>query len=205
MIHRKNKLRLIQFILLTLGILALYFTYYNKTLEQEKILSPKTQINLKNLEDKSELKKSEYFYEIEYTGLDLSGNRYLLKSERAYLDELKPEIIYMEEVSSIFYFKDDTSLYIWADEGKYNNKNLDMEFKKNVKGKYLSSDLFAEKAFYSNSNSYLSISENVRVNDVKGNLIADKLLFNITNKKLDITSFQDGKINANVKLNEKRF
>ena len=51
----------------------------------------------------------------------------------------------------------------------------------------------------------MSISENVRVNDVKGNLIADKLLFNITNKKLDITSFQDGKINANVKLNEKRF
>ena len=48
-------------------------------------------------------------------------------------------------------------------------------------------------------------TENVRVNNIKGNLIADKLLFDITNNKLDITSFQDGKINANVDLNEKRF
>ena len=51
----------------------------------------------------------------------------------------------------------------------------------------------------------LTIYENVRVNDKRGNLIADKLLFDITKQKLNITSFNDGKINANVKLNEKRF
>lgn len=206
MIQRKNKLRLIQLILLTLGILAVYFTYYNnKTLDQEKIIPQQTKKKLQSLENEKGANEGDYFYDIEYTGLDLSGNRYLLKSGRAFLDELKPEIIYMEDVSSIFYFKDDTTLYIWSDEGIYNNKNFDMEFKINVKAKYLNSDLFAERAFYSNSESYLSISENVKVDDIKGNLIADKLIFDITNKKLDITSFQDGKINANVNLNEKRF
>ena len=76
------------------------------------------------------------------------GNRYLLKSKRAISDELKPETIYMNDVSSVFYFKDDTVLYIWSDEGVYNNRSLNMEFNKNVKAKYLNSDLFAEKAFY---------------------------------------------------------
>lgn len=206
MIFRKKKLKLIQLILLTLGILAIYFTYYNhNTSQQEQIISFLTKKNLKNLKNQKEESKGDYFYDIEYTGLDLSGNRYLLKSKQAILDELKPEIIYMNDVSSVFYFKDDTVLYIWSDEGVYNNRSLDMEFNKNVKAKYLNSDLFAEKAFYSNSESYLSVSENVRVNNIKGNLIADKLLFDITNNKLDITSFQDNKINANVDLNEKRF
>jgi hypothetical protein len=80
-----------------------------------------------------------------------------------------------------------------------------MKFENNVKADYESSELFAEKAEYSNSESYLSIYEKVRVNDIRGNLIADKLLFDITNQKLNITSFNNGKINANVNLDEKRF
>ena len=102
-------------------------------------------------------------------------------------------------------FKDDTILYVKADNGIYNNKTLDMKFEQNVKANYINSELFADKAEYSNTKSFLSIYENVRINDIKGNLIADKLLFDITSQKLDITSFSNGKVNANVNLNEKRF
>ena len=111
----------------------------------------------------------------------------------------------MSSVEAIFYFKDDTTLTIWSKKGIYNNKTLDMKFIDNVKAKYLNSNLFAEKADYSNSERYLSIYDNVRIDDIRGNLMADKLLFDIKKKKLNITSFNDGKINANVKLNEKRF
>ena len=111
----------------------------------------------------------------------------------------------MEMVEAIFYFKDDTILYVKSNNGVYNNKTLDMKFENEVQAKYEGSELFAEKADYSNSESYLSIYDNVRINDIRGNLIADKLLFDITKQKLDITSFNKGKINANVKLNEKRF
>ena len=145
------------------------------------------------------------FFNIEYTGLDLNGNRYLLKSKEARLDEQKPEIVYMKDVSAIFYFKDNTILYVWSDIGTYNNKNFDMKFDTNVKADYMNSKLFAEKAHYSNSENFLSIYENVRIKDIRGNLIADKLLFDINKQNLAITSFNDGKINANVKLDEKRF
>ena len=201
MMDRKKKLRLIQFFLLFFGLLIIYLTYYNKeiTPEQEKISTKIPGLN----EDVSEEK--DLFFNIEYSGFDLQGNRYSLKSREAYFDELDQAIVYMKIVDAIFYFKDGTTLYVKADNGIYNNKTLDMKFEQNVKANYINSELFADKAEYSNTKSFLSIYENVRINDIKGNLIADKLLFDITSQKLDITSYKDKKINANVNLNEKRF
>jgi LPS export ABC transporter protein LptC len=202
MIDRKKKLRLIQFFLLFFGLLIIYLTYYNKEIATEqKTISKK--IKKKNKENISEEK--DLFFNIEYSGFDLQGNRYLLKSEEAYFDELNPEIVYMKIVNAVFYFKDGTTLNIKADNGIYNNKTFDMKFEQNVEANYLNSQLFAEKAEYSNSKSFLSVYENVKINDIQGNLIADKLLFDITDQKLNITSFSNGKINANVNLNEKRF
>ena len=206
MIERKKKLRITQFILLFIGILIIYFTYYNQEQNiDENIISKATKEKIKKQNSKEKFEKKEKFINIEYTGLDLSGNRYILKSKEAFLDEKSPEIINMSFVEAIFYFKDDTILRIWSKKGIYNNKTLDMKFIEDVKAKYLSSNLFAQKADYSNSQRYLSIYDNVRIDDIRGNLIADKLLFDIKKQKLNITSFNNGKINANVKLNEKRF
>ena len=202
MIERKKKLRIIQFSLLIFALLIIYLTYYNKEISNTDLVDSKQVKEILEDEDKDD---ENLFFNIEYTGLDLRGNRYLLKSKKARLDEEKPEIVYMDDVHAIFYFKDNTILYIWSDKGIYNNKNFDMEFSKNVKAEYMDSKLFAEKANYSNTENYLSIYENVRINDIRGNLIADKLLFDIKKQNLAISSFNDGKINANVKLNEKKF
>ena len=84
--------------------------------------------------------------------------------------------------------------------------NISIKINSNFPESYNSRGIiFAEEADYSNTGNYLSIYENVRIDDIRGNLIADKLLFDIKKQKLDITSFNDGKINANIKLNEKRF
>jgi hypothetical protein len=200
MIDRKKKLKIIQFFLLIFSLLIIYLTYYNKKINNTDLAE--SEAIKKTLKDKDD---GDLFFNIEYTGLDLRGNRYLLKSKKARLDELKPEIVHMNTVHAIFYFKDNTILYIWSDKGVYNNKNFDMKFSNNVRAEYMDSKLFAEKANYSNTENYLSIYENVRINDIRGNLIADKLLFDIKKQNLAITSFNDGKINANVKLNEKRF
>jgi len=200
MIDRKKKLKIIKFFLLIFSLLIIYLTYYNKEISNTDLAE--SEAIKKTLKDKDD---DDLFFNIEYTGLDLRGNRYLLKSKKARLDELKPEIVHMDTVHAIFYFKDNTILYIWSDEGIYNNKNFDMKFSNNVRAEYMDSKLFAEKANYSNTENYLSIYENVRIDDIRGNLIADKLLFDIKKQNLAITSFNDGKINANVKLNEKRF
>ena len=106
----------------------------------------------------------------------------------------------MKKIKAIFYFKDDSILYIWSDIGLYNNQTLDMEFEYNVRANYNNSKLFAEKAEYSNSKGFLTITKNVRINSSEGNLMADKLLFDIKNQNLNIASFNNNEINANIKL-----
>ncbi len=201
MVDRKKKLKLIQLSLLFFGLLILYLTYYQKDNMDNQIISDveKTKV-IKQTEEGNDV-----FYNIEYTGLDLNGNRYILKSSEAFLDKINSEIVYMKFVEATFYFKDNTILYIWSDNGVYNNKTFDMDFENNVKAEYLESKLFAGKASFSNTNNYLTIYDNVKIDDIRGNLIADKLLFDISKQKLDITSFNDGKINANLRLDEKRF
>ena len=106
----------------------------------------------------------------------------------------------MKFVESFFYFKNDTILKVISDRGTYNNKTLDMFFNSNVKANYQNSVLFAENAEYSNSENFLSISGKVKIEDFKGTMFADKLLFDIKKQKLNIVSFNNNKINANINL-----
>ena len=131
MMGRKKKIRLIQFFLLFFGVLLIYFTYYNKDTESDQKLVSQ-EVKKLNVEDSSN--EGDVFFDIEYSGLDLQGNRYLLKSEKAYVDDAKVEIIYMKNVDAKFYFKDNTTLFIVSDSGVYNNKTLDtyLSYAKNI-------------------------------------------------------------------------
>ena len=48
------------------------------------------------------------FTDIEYSGFDLSGNRYLLKARQADFKTETPELINMKIVEAKFYLKDNT-------------------------------------------------------------------------------------------------
>jgi hypothetical protein len=199
MIERKKKLRIIQISLLVIGALIILFTYSSKNRSAEEEIIPKKTLERVKKQQKS-TQDGDVFFNIEYAGLDLNGNRYILKSEEAYTNKSNQELVNMKLVHAVFYFKDKTILNIWSKEGIYNNKTLDMIFEKNVRGVYEGSKLFSEKAVYSNSESFLTITENVKVEDIRGTIFADKLLFDIKKKELKIESFNDNKINANVSL-----
>ena len=204
MIDRKKKIKIIQLSLLVIGSLILFLTYANKSdTPKEEIVSKEIQERIKN-QNTNLPENSDIFYNIEYSGLDLAGNRYILKSKEAFNDKNNQEIVQMKFVEAFFYFKDDTVLEVKSDYGIYNNKTLNMNFKKNVKAIYEGSELLAQEAEYSNVESFLTISDQVRVNDSKGTMFADKLLFDIKKKKLNIASFNDNKINANINLKWKK-
>jgi len=196
-VERKKKLRLFQVILLIVGIIIIFITYADKGLFLNKKINQKT---TPLLENETTGQKENIFYNIEYSGLDLAGNRYIIKSKEATTNASNQEIVNMKFVESFFYFKDDTVLKVKSDYGTYNNKTLDMFFDSNVKANYQNSVLFAENAEYSNSENFLSISGKVKIEDFKGTMFADKLLFDIKKHKLNITSFNDDKINANLNL-----
>ena len=200
MINRKKKLRIIQLSLFLVGSIIILYTYVNKSkFSQEKIITSEKQKKVKEQLVK-ESQSGDIFFNIEYSGLDLAGNRYILKSEEAFNDKSNKEIINMKEVTATFYFKDDTILFVSSEKGIYNNNTLDMSFRGNVKAEYEGSDLFAQEAEYSNSESYLVIKDKVKIKDARGTMVADKLLFDIKKQKLNIASYNDGTINTKVNL-----
>lgn len=204
---RGKTIKVVQYSLLFFAILIIFLTYYsnNKSVNNNQILSKTTKENItKNIKNEKE-KDQNTFFDIEYSGLDFSGNRYILKSEEAITNNLNSYLINLKKVNAKFYFKDGTILYVWSDYGIYNNQTLDMKFSENVKAIYGENTMNSENANYSNSDSFLTITNNVKLNGLKGDLFADRLLFDIKKQTLDISSFNDNKINARIKVNEKRF
>jgi len=200
MMDRKKKVRIIQLSLLIVGTLIIFLTYYGKNENfDEQIISKESQ---KKIEERlaNQTQDGDVFYNIEYSGLDLAGNRYILKSKEAINNKTNEEIIKMKFVEANFFFKDDTILRVKSDNGIYNNKTLDMTFVDNVEAFYEGNELFALKAEYSNSKSFLNITGNVKVKSNQGTMVADSLLFDIKKQTLNIASLDDDKINASVNL-----
>ena len=197
---RKQKLRLFQISLLIFGVFIIYFTYYgDKKDAKQTIVPPQVQDRIKKqIENQPE--GYEVFKDIKYTNLDLSGNRYILKSKQAYSKSDEQEIVNLISVEAIFYFKDNTILKVISDYGIYNNKTLDMNFTENIKATYLDSVLYAQKAEYSNSKNNLTISKNVKLEDNRGTMFADKLFFDIKKQTLNVTALENSNVNANIKI-----
>ena len=104
MMERKKKLRLLQLVLLIAATLVIVFTYSKKDSELEnKIISKETEKKIqKQIATQSE--DGDIFFNIEYTGLDLAGNRYILKSEEAFSKKSNQEIVNLKTVQAFFLF-----------------------------------------------------------------------------------------------------
>jgi lipopolysaccharide assembly outer membrane protein LptD (OstA) len=198
MTDRKKKLLLIQIFLLLLCLIFIFYTYNLKNEKNNKIIISK------DIEQKIEKsmgnQEGDIFFNIEYSGIDLEGNRYILKSKEARNDNKNQNIIFMKEVSGIFYFKDGTNLKINSSEGIYNNQTLDIIFIRKVIAFYKDGKLLAERAEYNNSENNIKVTNNVHVIDITGEIFADELFFDMNENKLDIASYKNKKINANINL-----
>jgi lipopolysaccharide export system protein LptA len=199
MTNRKKKLLIIQTALFLAGMIIIIFSYSSVSNKDGKIFDLKKKKEI-NKTIKKTTNDSDVFFNIKYSGLDLSGNRYILESEEAIINKDNQKLVLMSKVNANFYFKDNTILKVKSDFGTYNNETLDMNFKDNVKAVYNQSVLYAEKAEYFNSEGYLIITDQVKVLDPMGNLKADKLTFDVKNQKLNIDTLNNDKINANINL-----
>ena len=189
MINRRKKIISIQFTIFLISLFLLYITYRDKSETIEEITKSDAQTG----------PDINSFNDIEYSGFDLSGNRYVLNAGFAKFKTELPEAIEMKDVIANFYLKDDTVLQVFSEEGFYNNVSLDMKFKQNVKAIYLTNTLLSDQITYSNSSGKLVATGNVRGESVeKGEFFADNVEYNLSNKILDFSMF--GKKQVNIKL-----
>jgi len=188
---RKKNLFLVQLTIFFVAIALLYNTYRDKNKDSEIFVEAKIETN-PNVNS---------FTDIEYSGFDLTGNRYILKALKAKFKTESPELVDMKGVEGKFYLKDGTVLVVISDEGLYNNVTLDMNFRKNVKANYLSHILFSDLLSYSNSNAKLIATGNVRGESIeKGEFVADNVEYDLLGKNLNFSMF--GKERVNIKLKD---
>ncbi len=139
-----NKTKFIQISLLLIAFFLIFFTYFSN-LKKKQASTNLDQI--KTIEPDGQKEKAvNTFVDVQYSGFDKNGNRFIIGSRHANFEIERPEIIRMEQILCNFYFKDGTKLTIISDFGIYNNVSDDMEFTENVKMNYLENVLFSEKA-----------------------------------------------------------
>ena len=171
----------------------IFFTYFFKSTETKKIFE----------EDKKEVVKKEDFKDdeinrfenVEYQGIDNSGNKFVIGSDYAQFEQERPEVINMEEIKCTFYFKDNTFLTIVADSGVFNNITNDMKFSDNVKMNYLESVLFSDRATFNNYENQLLVAGNVKGENPQSKLQADELDFDLNTKNLKISMYNKERVN----------
>ena len=191
-----NKTKFIQISLLLIAFFLIFFTYFSN-LKKKQASTNLDQI--KTIEPDGQKEKAvNTFVDVQYSGFDKNGNRFIIGSRHANFEIERPEIIRMEQILCNFYFKDGTKLTIISDFGIYNNVSDDMEFTENVKMNYLENVLFSEKANFFNVKNQLLIEGNVKTTSPEGKLQADKLDFNLDSKKLKISMYNDKKVNIKV-------
>tara|TARA_B110000971_G_C19913138_1_gene455519 strand:- start:30 stop:605 length:576 start_codon:yes stop_codon:yes gene_type:complete len=187
--NRKKNLFLVQITIFIVAVSLLYNTYRDKNKKKEDLVEIITETK----------PDTNSFTDIEYSGFDLTGNRYVLKSRKADFKTETPELINMKEVKAKFYLKDNTVLVVISDEGLYNNITLDMDFMKNVEADYLNHNLLSDFLSYSNSKAKLIATGNVRGESIeKGKFSADNVEYDLVSKSLNF--FMSGSKQVKVKL-----
>ncbi len=195
-ISRKN---FAQLTLLLMGLIIIFFTYFGnfKKKEDTTVVEDIKKIDQEKQEESAD--NINRFEDVEYKGLDASGNRYVIGSKYANFTTDRPEIINMTNVECTFYLSGG-NLYIVSDYAIFNNSSNDMEFTENVKMNYLENVLFSQKAIFENEKNELIIEGDVSSKGPNGKIRADRLDFDLNTKKLKISMYNDEKVNIKVKL-----
>mgnify|MGYP001451111254 CR=1 FL=1 len=189
-----TKRRFFQLSLILIGLSIIFFTYFFQDFKKKQIFveDKKEEVVKKDFED-GEINK---FENVEYQGIDNSGNKFVIGSDYAQFEQERPEVINMEEIKCTFYFKDNTVLTIIADSGVFNNITNDMKFTDNVKMNYLENVLFSDRAIFNNYENQLLVAGNVKGENLQSKLQADELDFDLNTKNLKISMYNDERVNV---------
>tara|TARA_Y100000768_G_scaffold129573_1_gene96229 strand:+ start:66 stop:653 length:588 start_codon:yes stop_codon:yes gene_type:complete len=193
-----NKKKIFQLSLIFIGLIIIFFTYFFN-LEKKQPSDVVTETGTKENEEFLE-EGVNRFENVEYKGIDNTGNKFTIGSQFAEFKKEKPELIFMENVECFFTFKDNTVLLISSKKGIYNNISNDMQFSEDVKMDYLENTIFSDRANFNNYENQLLIAGNVRGDGPTTNLKADELDFDLNTKDLKISMYSEERVKIKTKF-----
>tara|TARA_B100000767_G_scaffold202591_1_gene189500 strand:- start:2412 stop:2996 length:585 start_codon:yes stop_codon:yes gene_type:complete len=178
--NKKTALQVLLIFLIFFISLLFYLKYLNNS---PKILNENSVLK-KNFDNQNN--SSTYIDNIDYLSLDAKGNRYQITAEQAEIKIENPDVMFLRNVIAYIFIKDSDTVKITSNFGKYNSKNYDTIFSKNVIVIHPEHRITGEYLDFSFLNNLGTISINVIYNGDKTNLFADKIEMNLTTKDTKI-------------------
>ena len=129
---------------------------------------------------------SNYIDNINYTSLDTKGNKYQISAKQAEIDIDNENVMFLKDITAYIFIKDADIVKITSDYGRYNSKNYDTIFSKNVLIMYPNHKITGEYLDFSFLNNLGIMTTNVIYSGDKTNLYADKVEMNLTTKDTKI-------------------
>ena len=173
-----EKKTLIQLFLFSLFIFLSIFSYskYFKKDSQKLIINDSEKITpTKKFE-------SNLISDLRYFSVDDKGNKYEIKSEYGEMGLDNSDIILMTNVIATIDIYNSEPIIITSGFAKYNIKNYDTKFEKNVLVKHIDNKVNAENLNLSFQNNLMSMYDNIIYQSPDTKLIADKLEIDLITK-----------------------
>ena len=196
----KKKQKKIQALLLIIGVLLILLTYfyYPYMNKNKSIVEKNIQKNLPTLSDDAS-ENTTSFENLAYKGLYDLDKTFIVKSEKAHINNDKPDIVYMTNMHVILYLKDGRTVNILSDKGKYNKVNYDCFFEKNVRATVGDIKIFSDNLDLLGNESSVKVYNNVSINYPTGSLLrADKVDYDFETKFFKVSMFNDKQINMKI-------
>ena len=145
--------KIIQFTLLSIGLLLILATYilYPGIKEKRASFDEKELSENEIFEEGSKTIKDEEtntFTNVEYKGFYNLTNPFSIKSDKARILKKDPDIIYMTNMKAIILMKDGKTVIITSDKGRYNKQTYDSFFEENVKATNSETIILSEISLY---------------------------------------------------------
>ena len=186
----KKKEQNTQLILISIGLLLILLTYfYYPHMSKDKL--QEDQFALKNLEKTLDADQFTTFESVEYEGLYDLNKPFSIKSEKAYILDIDPDVVYMTNMYVTLYLKDKRTVNILSDRGKYNKVTHDCFFEENVVATDGETKIFAENLDLLANENFVKVYNNVRLNHPMGVLVADKIDYDLETKYFKVSMFND--------------
>ena len=193
----KKKQRRVQLTLVFIGLLLFFLTYFfYPNINKDKLT--KDQSIGKNVDETAIADKTTTFESLEYKGLYNFDKPFKVRSEKAYILNEEPDIVYMDTMHVILYLGDGRIVNITSDKGRYNKKTYNCFFEQNVKATDESTIIFAENLDLLATENSVEIYNSVFLDYATGNLQADKIDYNFETKYFKVSMFDDKSIKMKV-------
>jgi len=192
-----KKQRMTQLVLISIGLLLILLTYfYYPSMNKDKLLED--QFVREDFEKILGDDNFTTFENVEYEGLYNLNQPFSIKSRKAYILDMEPDIVYMTQMHVILYLKDERTVNIISDKGKYNKITNDCFFEENVKATDGETIIFADNLDLLATENFVKVYNKVRLNHPTGSIRADRIDYDFETKYFKVSMFDDKAVKMKV-------